>query len=173
MLSGCHVWQKICIKSPIWLFPSKDSFLYNLLAVIYDKKLITRIRISRPLCKVSDVKDVASLTTMSSEKRCLTRFPNGSHISKHEGSTHLNWANWHVLHLCGTSWTSPKYTGNIHRMFVAGVVTNKIGIFLSIILHKNVKLYEHSEKHIYGVSLHISFKWRVMKDNIDLRYKPI
>ena len=39
------------------------------------------------------VKDVASLITMSSENQRLTGFPNGSHISKQEGSTPLNSAN--------------------------------------------------------------------------------
>ena len=30
----------------IWLFPSKDSFFYDLLAVNFDKQFLTRIRIS-------------------------------------------------------------------------------------------------------------------------------
>ena len=45
------------------------------------------------------VKDVAILIEMSFENHCLTCFPDGSHISKHEGATLLNSANWHVLHL--------------------------------------------------------------------------
>ena len=31
-------------ESAIFLFSSKDNFFYNILAVIYDKKFLTRIR---------------------------------------------------------------------------------------------------------------------------------
>ena len=40
-------------------------------------------------------------------------------------------------------------------------------------MHGCQKLYEHSELGLQNYWVHISFKWRVEKDNIDLRcYKP-
>ena len=52
------------------MFARKDSFFYNLLAVIYVKKFLTRIRISINVYHI--VKDVASLITMSSKNHRLT-----------------------------------------------------------------------------------------------------
>ena len=47
----CHVSRLPCLRGSwhrviIWLFFSQDSFLYNLLVVIYDKKFLTHIWIS-------------------------------------------------------------------------------------------------------------------------------
>ena len=73
-------------------------------------------------------------------------FTNGPHFSKHGGSTKLNSANWHVLHICGTSWTLPKYTGAIHGMFVAGVVSKRKGFSSVLILSK--KKNHHRTLHL-------------------------
>ena len=80
------------------------------------------------------VKDVASLITMSSLNHSLTALSQRVSHFKHDGFTLLSSTNWHVLHLYGTSWRSPKYTGNIHGMFVAGVVTKRKGFSSVLIL---------------------------------------
>ena len=102
----------------ILFFPSKNSFFYNLQAVIYDKKLL------REVVEVSNVSHRQS--------RCWTR---------------INSADWHVLNICGTSWRSPKYTGNIHGMFVAGVVRKRKGFFSMLTLSKK-KTNQHRTLHL-------------------------
>ena len=102
--------------------------------VIYDKKFLTRIRIC--------MWGLRSSNTLLVQLQChweiavLRCFPNESHFSEHEGSKHLYLANWHILHFCRTSWTSPKYTDYIHVMFVAGIVPKRKG-FSSVLILSN------------------------------------
>ena len=90
---------------------------------------------------------------------------------KREGSIPINWANRHAVNLCGASCTSQRYARNIHGMFVAGVLEKwkefepfKKGTFS--IGHSSSQV----NSKIYSYQVHISFKWRAEKDNIDLRW---
>ena len=57
--------------------------------------------------------------------------------------------------LWGTSWTSPKYTGDIYGMFVAGVVRKRKGFFWVLILpmKKNKSASDPSSRPSAGRSL--------------------
>ena len=111
----------------------------------------------------------------------------------------LNSANSHVLHLCGTSWTSPKYTGDIHEMFVARVVTERKGFSSVLIFSKKNKTNQHHTLHLdpqrldqshYNKEMvvnncmnipkytligymYILIKWRVEKDRYRYRFTMI
>ena len=142
------------------------------------------------MCKVSDV---ASLITMSSENHSLMALP--LQVS-HSQTLRVNTSKLGQL-TCFTSLRDivniAKYTGNIHVMFVAGVVTKRKG-FSSVLILSKKKPNQHRILHLdpqrlgqshYNkemvvincmnipkythISEHISFKWRVEKDNIDLR----
>ena len=71
-------------QSPILLFPFKDSFCFNVLAAIYDKKYYEKYVRSQ---MYHIVKDVTSLIITLSKNHS---FANGPHIFKQEGSTQLN-----------------------------------------------------------------------------------